>query len=120
MKNLILLLTVLTLFSCSDDDKNTICVSFDKRQCMGDPWSSDVDSNADADVQSDQISEYFKSLNIEVENVKVDLDFHQIVCEACFVCPEGPRFFVEAEEAEILKIEALELLNYNFTDCSEL
>ncbi|MDG2450013.1 MAG: hypothetical protein P8M34_10260 [Saprospiraceae bacterium] len=119
MKLIILFFSVLFIYSCSSDENSAICVSFDTKQCMGDPWSDEVDEKADASIQSDQMKSYLMSRSIDVIEVKVVTAFHQVVCEACFVCPIGPRFFIEANESEISKIEALELLNYSTADCSE-
>ena len=116
MRIIFLLLTMIFV-SCSSEDDNNICVSFDTRQCMGDPWSEEVDRNANAELQSEQLRAYFESQGISVEEISVDLTYHEIVCEACFVCPEGPRIYVEATEAESEKLRAMDLLNYTTAVC---
>ncbi|MEE9373121.1 MAG: hypothetical protein V3V00_08720 [Saprospiraceae bacterium] len=86
---------------------------------MGDPWTDSVDRNADAISQANQLHSYFSSMSISIEAVKADPNYHDIVCEACFICPENPRYLVKANIDEIIKLEALELLNFTSINCSQ-
>jgi len=110
---------VLLILSCNgQDDDNQICISLDQRQCSGDPWSEAVDSNEDANTQAAQLLEFLLGMGIEVNEIKVDPFFHQAVCEACFVCPDGTRIFLGIKEDQLSQIEALNSLNLEITDCS--
>ena len=121
MKEIILLLALFfSLTNCSNsDESNLVCVSFDTRQCMGDDWSETVDINGSETTQAEQLKAHYAAQDIELVDVKADLTFHEIVCEACFVCPQNPRFTVKALPAEIEKLRALELLNFSNGDCSD-
>ena len=63
---------------------------------------------------------YLESKDVDVEDIYVDPNYHEAVCEACFVCPEAHRFFIEIEADDQTKLEALELLNLEEGDCAEL
>jgi len=119
MKYIILILCTLLLVNCSDNDDNDFCLYIDKRQCDRDPWADQVDNNASANVQADQLKQYLESQGINVTDIKIDLNFHEVVCEACFVCPVGPRIFLKTDEVGTSLIEALDPLNMTIFACSE-
>jgi len=56
---------------------------------------------------------------ISINDIRVAKDHHSIVCEACFVCPQGPRYFVQASPEDIEKFRAIDLLNVTFDSCEE-
>ena len=108
----------LVLIACSKQDENTLCVSFDQRQCNQDPWSETVDGNANAATQGDQLKKFLKDRDIKTFQIRIDPFFHQVVCAACFVCPDGSRIFLEIKEDQLLRIEELDPLNLEVIDCS--
>ena len=108
----------LIFFACSEQDENTVCISFDQRQCDRDPWSETVDRNSDADTQAEQFKLFLKDRGIETLEIRIDPFFHQAVCEACFVCPDGLRIFLEIKEDQLVEIEGLDPLNLEVIDCS--
>ena len=120
MKNLTLILSALIIttlvnISCSSDpDDQTICYSFDQKQCGFDSWA-DANSGDDLDIR---VTNYLKSQSIIPVQFKVDEAFHQVTCAACEVCPDAPRFYIEISEADKSKIEALGLLSLMNGDCS--
>ncbi len=67
------------------------------------------------------MKDYLVEKGISVTEVTVVKNFHDAVCEACFICPNGDRFFVKLENGQdSLKLEDLDLLSLEETDCSNL
>ena len=96
------------------------CYFFDRRQCDGDEWSQLVpigDSELD---QEEKMEKFLESKDIEVIQVNLVTNFHEFVCEACFVCPTGDRFFIEVAEGQENQLKALELLSFEADDCSDI
>lgn len=114
------LIGIMWSLACSGGEEEKYCINFDRRQCLGDPWSESVDINAEADAQEDQLKEYLESKGITVYNIKVDLNYHDAVCEACFVCPDGARFFISINEDDESRILDMDPLNYSQIDCDVL
>jgi hypothetical protein len=125
MKNL-LFLTLGLLFSvssliqcCEKNEEEGICYEFDQRQCAGDDWSDVVPIN-DSKVQRQQkMKAFLLDQGIEVQEVSLVENFHEAVCEACFICPEEDRFFVRFNEDDLSKLEELDLLNFAAVDCED-
>lgn len=111
MKNVfvMLLMGILALTSCSEESSETQCFLFDERQCESDPWAQDIDTPLDSRVKT-----YLQSKGISVEKISVDMTYHTIVCEACNICPVGPRVYVE-----IAKDDAGKLTEEGFLDFAE-
>ncbi len=115
-------LIIFTTFACSDDskDEETICYSFDERQCAGDPWIETIGSStSDADKIA-ALKSYLSGESIETLDISIDPDYHTFVCEACYVCPQGPRYTVEISAADSSTITELELLNLEVDNCGGL
>ena len=119
MKYLVILCMTICM-ACSGEEEDKFCINFDRRQCMGDPWSVAVDINADATVQANQLKAFLESEGITVHEIRADLQFHDIVCEACIVCPDGARFFLSIDQNDERKILDWDPLNYSRIDCSNL
>ncbi len=114
----ILLMTI--VLSCSDDDKfTTYCVDFDLRQCSGNPWLIDNQVPDTYEEHLALVTEYLKKQDIEVRHREIDLRPTIIVCQACFVCPVGPRFRVEISPEDTAAIYALNLLNVSTVECPD-
>jgi hypothetical protein len=124
MNNISLLILTgfsLLLGACaSEDESNASCISFDIRQCNADPWAlNGLDRNAEEDVLND-IKNYLESQQIDVVDIGIDIGFHQFVCEACTVCPSGPRVYVKSDLSGVTDIEALGLLNFEQVNCNAI
>lgn len=118
MRFIVFLLSLCALISCGSSDEIVgTCIAFDTRQCMGDPWAEVVDRNASAETQAQELKAFLSEEGIDALEVRADLNFHSIVCEACFVCPENPRYFLTVKDADIPQLQALELLNFSMLDC---
>lgn len=105
----------MSIVSCFES-KDTVCYSFDEKQCLFDPWTA-----ADSDnTKEDDIKNYLSTEGIEVEDISIDRAFHEVVCLACEVCPSGPRIYVEIEEKSEAQLTRLPLLSLAKTDCSNI
>ncbi len=100
-------------------DENTLCYEFDERQCSGDEWSEENPKNGSQSERESKMKEFLESKNIDVSEVKLVKDFHEAVCEACIVCPNGDRFFVKFNIDNKDKFDALELLNAAEVPCKD-
>lgn len=109
-------LMLITYTSCSDSGstEDTVCYSFDKRQCHGDPW---IDEDTDDEIAS--LKAYLSDEGININTIHEDQGFHEIVCEACFVCPIGPRYYVNIDLADEDLLKELNLLSLNISDKCE-
>lgn len=102
-------LTTILFMSCSDQQDSsddTTCIYFDERQCQKDPWPQDTDENLENKVKS-----YLQTQDIKVHEIKVNLEYHREVCEACYICPQGPRIYVKIDLTDNTKINELGFLN---------
>lgn len=119
-----LLLFVLIALSCSyctdSVDDEQVCYSFDLRQCNGDPWNSDVTRPFEPSELVALLSDYLNDNAVPTNRVTVDMTFHRFVCEACVVCPEGPRFYVELNASDTTTLINLDLLNTAPAECDLL
>lgn len=101
---IIMTLSLGMLIGCtkSSDKEENICYSFDKRQCDTDPWVSD----AAIDMPT-KVRDYLQSKSITVKSISVNMNYHEAVCEACNICPVGPRIYVSinSEDEQKLKEE---------------
>ena len=121
MNKILWLLVIMNWASCyhsKDTLKDKICISFDVRQCQGDPWADQIDLNTDVNSQIHQYARYFESVDLQTAEININLDYHQIVCEACFVCPQGPRIFLKIDSSDFPIIQSLTPLNLERLDCS--
>lgn len=109
-------LMLMTYTACSDSvaAESTVCYSFDKRQCHGDPW---IDEDTNDEIAS--LKTYLSDEGINVNTIHVDQSFHEFVCEACFVCPIGPRYYVNIDLTDEGLIKELNLLSLNISDKCE-
>lgn len=111
MKSNILLVLVILMssISCSNDDEG-LCYSFDERQCAADDWIT-IPSEQGEDQKLDALKRYLSEQGVNVKKVRIDPDFHTIVCQACEVCPSGPRYYVLIDDADESTLNDLYLLN---------
>ena len=108
------------LASCSDEDTQEFCFSFDERQCQTDLWAAGIHSDASIQDKMDKIESYFLVEGILIKDISVDSTYHQAVCEACHVCPLGPRFFIKTSDLLEQDLAQFYLLNLELIDCDTL
>lgn len=116
MKNILfIILSMLLLSSCGSDDPlvDGACFSFDNRSCQANPWNKDNGESIDLLKEA---RKYIESQDINVINMTADLSFHEVVCLACDVCPDGPRYYIEVAEADTAKLRKLDLLSFESSD----
>jgi hypothetical protein len=112
---LVTAILVLILSSCSSND-DKLCYSFDERQCAVDRWMAVGVNPLTAEEKIESLKWYLSSQDISVIKVAIDADFHEVVCEACGVCPSGPRYYVSIEEGSQNALSDLALLNFSTSD----
>jgi len=106
--------------SCKTQDQNLekgVCFSFDERQCGVDPFTAIGASNT---VKENNLRDYLSKNGVELMQFKFVEQFHEIVCEACTICPEQHRFFIKISESNVVKIESLNLFNLVIEDCVQI
>ncbi|WP_235299170.1 hypothetical protein [Portibacter marinus] len=104
-----------------DHHDNDLCYEFDRRQCDGDEWSDIVPLGDSADDQETKMKAYLEDKGIDIEDITLVQNFHEFVCEACVVCPQGDRFFIQiVDEEDVNILEELELLNFEEAACNNL
>jgi hypothetical protein len=113
-----LILILMMVVGCNEDDNNIICYEFDQRSCQGDEWGALLSEFNTWEEKLSTLSIYMKGRGINVISLEVDEDFHEVVCLACVVCPDGPRFYMEVEAGNLEELEKLDLLNFQLSDCS--
>ena len=94
------------------------CFSFDIRQCQTDIFASLIPESDSKKNREQKMSEWLESLNFEVDDVLLELNFHEAVCEACNVCPQGDRYFIQLNKTN--NLDNLNLLNLTTEDCCEI
>ena len=124
--NTIPLLICLFLGACATttttvNPQTFVCYGFDVRQCQADTFATAVTATS-AEGRSDQMKDWLQDQGLEIGRVILIEDFYEGVCEACTICPETFRFFVQVEDdatpAE-MDIQRLELFNLEEVDCEE-
>ncbi|GLR16618.1 hypothetical protein [Portibacter lacus] len=116
--SLFLLVNLCFQCDCDNDDLEDVsCFEFDQRQCAGDEWANEIPISDTEEVREQKMKTYLESKDIEVNSVNLVLNYHDGVCEACYICPEEHRFFVEINKEDQGKLEELDLLNLGFSDC---
>jgi len=108
------------LNSCSEEEEfKTYCIDFDVRQCEGNPWLVDNTLPESSEDHLELVTQYLEENNIKVLHREIDNQYHTIVCEACYVCPAGPRIRVEILPKDTALIYSLELLNISTIECPD-
>ena len=94
------------------------CYQFDQRQCMTDKWADNFGLDLDGKTKSKRMKAWLNTQDLKVNRVSVNMNYHEVVCEACDTCPYEHRFFVEISNKGKAAIEKLRLLNLSSCDCS--
>ena len=105
------------MLACSDDTSDRFCFSFDERSCQTDLWLEGVEVPADVNDRMALLSQYLERQDLQVIDISVDPTFHEIVCQACDVCPNGPRFFVTSKDISLEDLSGFRLLNLQEETC---
>lgn len=107
--------------SCGDAEEvvETTCFTFDIRACHTDPWF-EGNPVQDIEVQKNLIEAYFSQEGIEIRDIVIDEDFHDIVCMACHVCPVGSRVYIRMAAADTTKLAEIDLLNAGDASCGDI
>ena len=120
MKNMMILFLIAMTISCDKEDEGNYCFSFDIRQCQTDHFASDVPESDSKELREEKLQNWLEAQGIEVTDVKLDLNYHEAVCEACHVCPQGDRYFVRhVNEIDESVLESMDLLSYEELDCED-
>jgi hypothetical protein len=109
------LLLILLLWSCSNEASSDRCFGFDQRSCDSNPWEKSL---VERELTA-AVTDYLSGVGIVLVSIETDLTYHEVSCQACEVCPDGPRFFIRIEEADIPGFLSLPLLNIQETDCAQ-
>jgi len=108
----------LTMLSCNKNDDKLSCYSFDVRQCQTDLYANDVPETDNRDDREAKMEIWLESKGYEIEEIKLVLNYHEAVCEACHVCPLGDRYFIQKENSENeTHPDSLLLLSYEAITC---
>lgn len=121
MKILSTFIFALLLLSCSKtDDEDLKCYSFDIRQCRTDLFADFVSENESLETRESQMKAWLESENYEVKSIKLVEGFHQAVCEACDICPQEDRYFIQIDlEKTDANPDELRLFNYTEEPCGD-
>ena len=121
---LLLIFSIVAFFaSCSDSENDclhpidSVCFSFDIRQCQTDGFADSVSENGTVEERENGLKDWMESQNIFLEDVKLVTNFHEAVCEACHVCPQGDRYYIQLIAQTGL--EDLDLLNLEEVECCD-
>ncbi len=119
---IIIFLFAATLYSsCGDSEEPgpiTGCVAFDERQCDGNDWLTDDVDVTDIVQKINALRLYLDNMSIGTVSISADPNYHEAVCEACFICPEGTRYFMEIDTSFGRAIGQLNLLNLQQVPCN--
>ncbi len=113
---------MLSLFfiACGKNDDDLLCFSFDIRQCQTDLFANEISENDEIGLRESKMHAWLKSNDIDVENVKLVINFHDAVCEACDVCPQGDRYYIKYNSNGNSSFsDSLKLLNFSEENCGD-
>ncbi len=108
--------------SCSSDETlavETICFSFEERQCGGDPWLEESGINITDEQKATELRAFLDNQSIAIQGVEVRSNPNLITCQACFVCATGTTYLVEVDSIVRPQIESLDLLNVQEVPCNQ-
>lgn len=118
MKTFVILVsTLLLFFACDLEGDDNSCVTFDMRQCNGNPWLVDNAVPETEEQHAQTLEDYLEGLGLVIKSVEVNNSFHSVVCQACFDCPQGPRYSVKLASQDTTRLIALDLLNLEILRC---
>ncbi len=122
MKYLFFILSILIIGACQTQKSNgenpESCFGFDQRQCDVDAFAQLIRGDSQEALFTG-ISTYLTNENIDIQHIRIDMDFHEVVCGACEVCPKQHRIFVSIPKEDGAKLQALNLLNLDSIPCDD-
>jgi len=109
--------TFFLIFACELESEDKSCATFDMRQCNGNPWLVDNTIPDSEEEHGQRLEDYLEGQGLTIKSVTVDNGFHGVVCQACFDCPQGPRYRVELASQDTSGLKALDLLSLEIFKC---
>lgn len=95
------------------------CYSFDIRQCQMDEFATEILLSEPKVTRESKMKDWLQSKGIVVHKIKLQIGYHEMVCQACDICPEQDRYFVQLGDKNG-QINNLKLLNKETFDCIEV
>lgn len=121
MKYLLFTIAIFFAIACNDDCEHPIdsaCYSFDIRQCQTDLFADEIPETDSKSERETKMKNWLKDQDVFVENINLVIGFHEAVCEACHVCPQGDRYFIQVFGTA--EFSTLELLNLEEEACCDI
>jgi len=116
-----LIFSLLMLLSCQriQKEKGGVCYSFDVRQCGTDLFDKEVSATGSKSQRESDMTSWLQGQGLSVVSTSLTENYHELVCEACDVCPQGDRYYIECSDSldESMK-EKLRLLNLEKIPCN--
>ncbi len=113
---------VVFLFSCQTQKGNSnvteSCFGFDQRQCQVDEFASLIKGNSQEELFT-AMTTYLGNKGIQLQHIRIDMDHHETVCQACEVCPEHHRYFVSVNPEDSATLQSLNLFNLETVSCAD-
>jgi hypothetical protein len=110
------------LLSCQTQKANSnlaeSCFGFDQRQCKVDEFASLIKGNTQEEM-FEGITTYLSNKGIALRHIRIDMDHHEMVCQACEVCPEHHRFFISIDTNNATALKNLNLFNLEPVTCGD-
>ena len=114
----IFVVILFSFLSCSDSVQEFVCFHFDQRQCQTDEFGPDI-AAADQSQWGEIIKNYLSTKSVDVEEVFVNFEHYDAVCEACDVCPETHRFYIKIPVLDQQNLLNLDLMSLGQDGCGE-
>ena len=110
-----------SLFQCSNEgNADFVCFEYDQRACDRDQWAESVPSSDSQSEQELKMEAYLEMEGMDIKEVSVVSDFHDSICYACYTCPTGDHFYIQINEDDVTKLDAMNLLNLSALNCGEV
>jgi len=111
--------TPTTIVQSDSDEEAEICIGFDQRQCGIDDFATFLPKDRNSDGMFAGMQLFLSEAGIKVLHMRIDMNFYEIVCNSCDVCPEQHRFFISIPSSEFAKLKNINLMNMASVDCVE-
>lgn len=96
-----------------------MCFGFDQRQCEMDDFASYLPKDRNSDGMFKGMQLFLSEAQIKVLHMRIDMNYYEMTCSACDICPEQHRFFVSIPLTDTDKLKNINLLNMSTVDCLE-
>ncbi len=119
---------LVSCISCGNDDEKAYCLkhddaycfSFDIRQCRTDLFAGFVQEDDNIEARQSNMKIWLENQNYKIEDIKLELQVYDAVCQACDVCPTGDRYTVYAYGQKGTAYDTLNLLSVTTEDCCDI